>query len=169
MKNNYISTIVGIILFISCLFSNIKTIYCQQTSNYKFYEQTNFEFCNQKKKDVRKVDSLQLLDNNKEKIDMRIPIIVGLITGGAFVVAVQLKNKDRSEKEKVFAKPLGYIVGFPLGFALGFLISGAILEAKIKNKKDKNSCLKIINNMKISYKMTYLGNRQCFIEYRYYF
>lgn len=79
----------------------------------------------------------------EDAINMKIPIYIGLISGVtlALIGALTTKSSVNSNGETmdVLSPGLGLIMGFAIGCTFGFFITGAVMEAKKKNKEKEES------------------------------
>ena len=114
-------------------------------------------------------DSAKAKKIEEYKINMKIPVGIGLLSGVSLGTIFMLT----SEKNEIGEREWGFLnafVGFTVGFVAGFFMTGAVLEAKAK-RKAKEETNKLRNFLPI--KAQYIKDRKLnyikFFQYSYQF
>lgn len=178
-KTNIIIVLQKYLLFISAIVYLLCSTHDSNSQTILFEKNENKFSSNkvQNQTDSTKTEGKQ---SNKKKINMKIPIYAGLITGGLIGIGSYISevhhdkkpNREGAEVTYSIDPPSGIaaILGGIIGFAFGFLITGAIMQARLRHSNNDQT----ISDQIFQAQNTYL-KQECqiqgikFIKYEYKF
>jgi hypothetical protein len=108
----------------------------------RLFDNAENKFSNQKLQ--KQTDSTKAKkQSGKKKVNMKISVYAGLLSGGLIGIGSYLTDKKSHEQPQREREEYGYeidlpptvilIGGFVLGFAIGFVITGAIMQARLRH------------------------------------